>query len=770
MFKVSFLLYNIPLRNLISKCKEVSIMIMYEKLRKELRDFFGDNGGRVCVNPERLATLEKCRNWLEEFASAHPQASAYELRRKIYECAVMFFRPRLFPHSPFFADISGNGGWHFSAPGHWLLKHNISRIQNQAPDIWKKFREQGGECFFFCCGPYFDEMHNCPPLSNVLKHGFRFYYEKAQQTLAACRSTEETEFIRTAIAGLEAVKTILEKTAAAAQIYRQQADDPEIQQNMAMIADTAGRVPWNPPQTFYEGLCTIWFVREIMGELDGMATNTLGRPDAWLETLYQADLENGRITPERAYDLICRFLLLADMMYSHDTSVIGYGDHENECVFTLGGCDSAGKPVFNDLTRMFLKAHRELGCIYPKPHCRYCSASPEEYLKLICSDILSGRGVYSLINDDSIIPALVKDGKSLEDARNYCCTGCWDIVVDSCEDNEGGNYFNLARVLEATIYESDQRLQELGLKYKRIDDAATFEDVYSNLMENVLQTLQGMMKMEQLGAIRSQVAPAPLDSACSSDCLEKRLDYTAGGQRYNPHAVSLCFFANFLDSMLAIDDLCFRRRLCSLQELLSAVRNNWRNADELRLAVLAAPHWGDAKPETIRLAQRFFNEVYERTRGIKNSRGGDYQLGCWVYREFRFWGEKTRALPDGRHDGDELAQSLNPSHFRNHSDITTMLRCLSSLDFSKMAGDSVINIMLDKTGLTSETMEALVRSCAALKLQLLQLNCSSRQELLEAQKHPEAYPNLIVRLCGFSAKFTSLSKEWQNEVINRKDF
>ena len=266
-------------------------MIMYEKLRKELRDFFGDNGGQVCVNPERLATLEKCRNWLEEFASAHPQASAYELRRKIYECAVMFFRPRLFPHSPFFADISGNGGWHFSAPGHWLLKHNISRIQNQAPDIWKKFSEQGGECFFLCCGPYFDEMHNCPPLSNVLKHGFRFYYEKAQQTLAACRSTEETEFIRTAIAGLEAVKTILEKTAAAAQIYRQQADDPEIQQNMAMIADTAGRVPWNPPQTFYEGLCTIWFVREIMGELDGMATNTLGRPDAWLETLYQADLD-----------------------------------------------------------------------------------------------------------------------------------------------------------------------------------------------------------------------------------------------------------------------------------------------------------------------------------------------------------------------------------------------------------------------------------------------------------------------------------------------
>lgn len=770
MFKVCIFLYNILLKNLISIYKKVLIMIMYEKLRKELRDFFGDNGGRVCINQDRIAILEKCRICLNEFAETHPHASVYEQRRKIYECAAMFFRPLLFPHSPFFADISGNGGWHFSAPGHWLLRHNVSRIQDHDPNTWKKFNDQKRERFFLCCGPYFDEMHNCPPIFNILKHGFRFYYEKAQHALSTCNSTEENEFIITAIAGLEAVKIILEKTATAARIHYKHAGDPEVRLNMAMIADAASRIPWNPPKTFYEGLCTIWFVREIMGELDGLATNTLGRPDAWLNELYQADIQCARITAEKAYDLICRFLLLADMMYNHDTRVSGYGEHENECVFTLGGCDSSGKPIFNDLTRMFLKAHRELNCIYPKPHCRYSSASPDEYLKLICEDILSGRGVYSLINDDSIVPALVKDGKNLEDARNYCCTGCWDIVVDSCEDNEGGNYFSLARVLEATIYENDQRLQELGLKYKRIDDVTNFEEVYRNLTDNVLQTLHGMMKMKQLGALRSQVAPTPLDSVCSSDCLEKRLDYTAGGQRYNPHALGLCFFANFLDSMLAIDDICFRRKLCSITEFLKAVRNNWRNAEELRQAVLAAPHWGDAKTETIQLAQRFFNEIYEQTRSIKNARGGDYQFGCWIYREFRFWGEKTRALPDGRYDGDELAQSLNPSHFRNHSDVTTTLRCLSSLDFSKMAGNSVVNIMLDKTSLNSELMVALVRSCAILKLQLLQLNCACRQELLDAQKHPEAYPNLIVRICGFSAKFTSLSQEWQNEVINRSFF
>ena len=133
-------------------------------------------------------------------------------------------------------------------------------------------------------------------------------------------------------------------------------------------------------------------------------------------------------------------------------------------------------------------------------------------------------------------------------------------------------------------------------------------------------------------------------------------------------------------------------------------------------------------------------------------------------------GNNTRATPDGRFDGDELSQSLNPSHFRNREPLTTVLRCLSSLDLKRCAGNSVVNLCLERENFNSDTVEALLRSFAALNLQQLQLNCMDSRELEEARIHPENYQHLVVRICGFSAQFVSLSPEWQEEIINRRKF
>lgn len=745
----------------------------YSALIDELHAFHGANGGRVCINQDRLTLTERLKKYMEDFASAHPDASAYFLRGKIYELIAEHFRPALFHHSPFYAELGGNGGWNNSGLGRWLLSHNYHLFPEANPEVWERFGEQGSgkQRYFLCCGPYFDSSHNSPPLSNVLQKGFKGIYEEALATLPKCQTNAETEFVECSIKGLLAVKSILDRYVKDAGERLHSTSDAEERRFLSMIVEHAGNAPWNPPATFYEGLNALWLIREIIAEMDGLMTNSLGRPDAMLIDLYRRDLDAGRITWEEAYDLICRFLLHGDCLYDHDVTVTGYGDHENEIVFTLGGCDRNGNEVFNELTRMFLQAHRELNLIYPKPHCRFSAHSDPEYLKLIAEDILSGRGVYSLLNDDCIVAALQKDGKTLEDAREYSCTGCWDLVVDSREDNAGGNYFSLARIMEATIHDDDETIRRAGVTMRRIDDAGNFDEVYDVVLKNTLGVLRGMMEMEgKYGQLWSKAAPGPLNSACSLDCLEKRKDFTAGGQRYNPHAVSLCFFANFLDSLLAIKTLCFDRKVCTLPELLTAVRHNWIGAEALRQQVLQTPHWGDARPETTKLARRLHDDLYSHTRDLHNERGGAYQLGYWVYREFRLWGEQMKALPDGRRDGDYLAQSLNPSHFRNDQDVTTVLQGLAQLDLTKSAADSVVNLVLDKTGLTPAIIDGLLRSFAHLKLQLLQLNCTSREELLDAQKHPELHQNLIVRICGFSAKFTALSHEWQNEVIARKEY
>lgn len=745
----------------------------YSALVNELRSFHGENGGQICINSSRLKLTDKLKKQMDAFSAKFPKASTYNLRGRIYDLIAEHFHPIIFHNSPFYCEFGGNGGWNQSGLGAWLLRHNEHIFREADSTAWEYFCEQGAgkQKYFLCCGPYFDAAHNSPPLSNVLKNGFKGIYDEALTALAKCQSEDEKEFIECAIKGLLAVKVILERYAKVAEKSLNSTSDVEQRRFLAMIAEHAAKSPWNPPETFYEGLNALWFIREVIGELDGLMTNSLGHPDLMLIDLYEQDLHAGRITKADAYDLICRFLLHGDCIYNKELTVENYGDHENEIVFTLGGCDRNGNEVFNELTRMFLHAHRELNLIYPKLHCRFSSCSNHEYLKLIAEDILSGRGVYSLLNDDCIIKALVKDGKTLEDACEYSCTGCWDLVVDSREDNVGGNYFSLARVMEATIHDDDETIHRAGVTIKRIDAAESFTEVYDILVQNSLGVLRGMMKMEgKYGQLWNKAAPAPLNSACSLDCLEKRKDFTAGGQRYNPHAVSLCFFANFLDSLLAIKTICFEQKICTLLELLAAVRNNWYGTEPLRQQVLKAPHWGDNKTETTELARQLHEDIYINTRDIRNERGGTYQLGYWIYREFRFWGEQMRALPDGRHYGDYLAQSLNPSHFRNDQDITTVLQSISQLDLTKSAGNSVVNLVLDKTSLTADVVIALLQSFAQLKLQLLQLNCTSREELLDAQKHPELHQNLIVRICGFSAKFTALSREWQDEVIARKEY
>ena len=229
------------------------------------------------------------------------------------------------------------------------------------------------------------------------------------------------------------------------------------------------------------------------------------------------------------------------------------------------------------------------------------------------------------------------------------------------------------------------------------------------------------------------------------------------------------FLANLIDSLSAIKTLCFERKTCTLQELLTAVRNNWKDAEALRSAVLSAPYWGDDSETTTSLARFFLDGILRDTGDLKNERGGPYTFSIWIYREYRYWGERMRALPDGRFDGDTLSQALNPSHFRNREEITTTLNALGRLDSGKFLSTNT-NLTFDREHTTPELLEAVFRIFAAKGLPLLQPNCCSREELLDAQKHPEKHPNLIVKVCGFSARFVALEPEWQEEILKRKRY
>ena len=749
----------------------------WKQTESELRAFFGDDGLKACADPATIAANKSVSAEVKSLVDSMfaEERSIWEVKEASYRLIGERVRGHIFLNTPFYFEFGLNGGWgsEKNSPGRVIAKTALERkslFEKVPPTVYDALRKEG---YFLCCGPYYDAIHHSPPQSNILKRGFRGWYEETIAALEKATDPEVRGFLSAAAAGLEAVHKIQLHFAEDAEKLLAVTSDPGRRRYLAMIAEHARRAPWEPPATFYEGLNSLGFCREIFGVVDGLAANNLGWPDRMLIDLYEADLAAGRITPAEARELIDLFLLLGDARNSHDLPCDGPIAHEIEISLTLGGCDREGKTVYNDLTKMFLASYRERGFIFPKPHCRFGSDSPDEYLLAVTNHIAAGGGIYSLVCDDGVIPALTATGHSLEDAREYNCAGCWDIVVESREDNSNGNYYYMDKVLDMMIHDPLGASATTGMVFLAPDPAESFEELYTIVLDNLRQVLRYVCAVQGINGAATwpKTWPTPLYSACLTGCLESGRDYSQGGCRYNPRAMSFLSFGTVVDSLLAMRYGCFgEEKFCTLAELLAAVRANWQGAEELRRRILALPHWGDNREESDAMARRVFDDLAAVLKPLVNERGGKFYPGVWSYREFFHNGLKRRATPDGRFAGDPLSQSLNPSHFRNREAPTTMLQALSSLELRRIAGNTVINMMMEKANFTPEVQLGLLRSAAALHLQLLQLNCADSRELLDAQKHPERYPNLIIRVCGFSAKFTSLSTALQNEVIRRRSF
>lgn len=743
-------------------------------LRAEMRSFYPDECHGVCKNPDIVSNYNAVSREMDGWFERNPDVSAFCAKKKYYEIIGAKFKPVIFRNLPFYFEGGVNGGWVYenNLGVNWFDRHFSTRFANTIPQKRiSRFNRRNEERFTLCCGFFFDNMHHCPPLSTILTKGFRGVYEEALCAYERCSEPTERQWFEAMLAGLEAVHAIQLKFAAEAEhILKTEPLTSAQRKNMERIADSAKEVPWAPPRTFYEALNMSWFVREILGITDGLMVFSLGHPDAMYRKLYDADIAAGRITPDEAFQMIAGWLLAAECHHDPMSKVTGYGDHEMEIPVTLGGCDKDGREVFNDLTRMFILAHRRLNLAFPKLHCRCSAASDEEYFRLLAEDVYMGRGVHTLFNDDITIPTLVNDGKTLEDARTYICNGCWDAICESRENRYGANYYSLARVLEAMVYPSPELNRAVDFDFTPLDGLDSYDEICDAVIDNIARFAASSLEDRTASECGAVLAfPHPLYSGCLAGCIENRRDESAGGARYNVTDLDMAFMGNVVDSLLAIRDICFVRKLCPFQEYLECVRSNWRSRPELRACALRAPHWGDDSEESSELANRIQSALYDVVRSHRNGRGGVFALDAWIYREYRFWGEKMRALPDGRRDGDYLAQALNPSSFRTDSDLTTVLNAISRLDHSKFASSNV-NLTLEKSSASVEIIMALFRTFCCLKMHMLQPNCNSREEMLDAQKHPERHMNLIVKVCGFSARFVALSPEWQQAILDRHFF
>ncbi len=602
---------------------------------------------------------------------------------------------------------------------------------------------------------------NCRP---IFEKGLKGVYEDAKIALRSTDKDFERQFLSAICDGLLCVKRISEKFADKAdELLKVQPDNT----NLKQISISARRCPWEKPESFYEALNTYAFMRKVIGSLEGIGPNSFGRVDMDLLPFYEADIKSGRMTKDEAFELISQFLIIFDCHYDHDSKMIGYADHELENTYVLGGCDKEGKPLFNDLTKMFLKATAEEKIIFPKIKCRFSEISPKEYLDIIDEPVIHGTSTILYHNDDSTIPALIRSGISEEDARDYIVAGCWGISTNCSVRKDEGNYVNILKAFEYEIHNRTNMMNKVGMHFNAIDNAENFEEVYKITCDNINTLFKERNRMTATGGqIWEQVDPLPIFSSLFGDCIKNKSDFTNSGARYNDECYMCVGFPNIVDSLLAIKTLCFDKKKYTLKEMLNAVRSNWVGFDEMRLDAIHCHGWGDGSEESCALAKRFNTDLYNMLAELQGQYGGKVNLGHLTYTEIRFWGEKTLATPDGRCNGDYFSQGLTPSRLKKIPFVTDVINSMAALDKTELAGDNVLNIILPGTT-PLDVCEAFLRTTARTAIESLQLNCVSKETLLDAQKYPEKYPDLIVRVCGFSAKFTSLSPEWQQEVITR---
>ncbi len=728
------------------------------------------------VNSRADAFAEELYSVLD--AQISPEMTGYQRKAMQYRAIAEHCRPVLFRHSPFYYELgtmagSCDGAGDFRGHRHaggWNYARHQHLFADQNPELWRTRCAQGKHLLYLICGAYGDErqhfMFNCRP---VFEGGLKKLYDEAQRQMVLAETSEERNFLSAAMTGLLCMKQISEKFSEVAKERLQHAADAEEIERLRRIADSAAHTPWNAPRTFYEALNVLAFTRVVCGALEGVGYNTFGRPDVDLYPFYQKDIAEEIMTREEACDLIRAFLLTWDCRYDHDMKMVSYADHELENSYTLGGCDAHGNSVWNELTGMFLRVTQEQKIIYPKIKARFSANSPKEYLDALNEDVIRSTSTLLYQNDDSCIPALVRAGVSTEDARDYIASGCWDMAPYGNLMDDRGNYVNLLKAFEFSLHRRTDLMEECRLCFKPLDDARSFEEVYQITLENMKILLHERNRMTLLGkTIWSEVDPLPMTSASMDGCLSSRKDLTAGGCKYHMERYYCVGFPNIIDSLLAIRKLCFERKKYTLDGLLAAVRNNWDGQEIMRQEAMHCPGWGDGSEDSCELARRFHTDLYEAVHELTALwPGGRIGLAHLTYTEIRFWGEQTLATPDGRCSGDYISQGLTPSRLRRIDSATSVVNSLAALDGSEMAGGAVVNIILPSTRMTLPVCEAFVRACARSAIGALQLNCVTREELLDAQLHPERYRDLIVRVCGFSARFTSLSPEWQQEILSR---
>ncbi|GAA0251855.1 glycyl radical protein [Faecalicatena contorta] len=665
----------------------------------------------------------------------------------------------------------------------------------------------------------------------VLEIGFSGIKAKAEAEMAKlCLADgdyqQKSRFLEAVMISCDAAVTYARRYAKLALEEAEKCSDMTRKKELLQIAQNCANVPEKGASGFYEACQSFWFVQQLLQIESSGHSISPGRFDQYMYPYYKKDLDSGKITREFAQELMdCIWVKLNDLNKCRDAvSAEGFAGYSLFQNLIAGGQNEEGIDVTNDLSFMSIEASMHVYLPQPSLSVRVWNGSPHEFLIKAAELTRTGIGLPAYYNDEVIIPSLVSRGLTLEDARDYNIIGC--VEPQKAGKTEGWHdaaFFNMCRPLELVFNNGKDKGVQVGPKTGRVEDMKTFGEFYHAYKIQMDYAIKLLVNADNaIDVAHAERCPLPFLSSMVDDCMKKGKTVQEGGAVYNFTGPQGFGVANMADSLFAVKKLVYDEKKVTMKELKEALATNYgkglsgedvasmtaeiaggmkaagqavterevaailktvvaaseapevkANGERILKLIEEVPKFGNDIPEVDAFARDVAYTYTKPLQNYKNPRGGIFQAGLYPVSANVPLGAQTGATPDGRLAHTPVADGVSPSAGKDISGPTAAANSVSRLDHYIASNGTLFNQKFHPSALSGrrglENFVGLIRSYFDQKGSHMQFNVVSRETLLDAQKNPEQYKHLVVRVAGYSALFTTLSKSLQDDIIRRTE-
>jgi formate C-acetyltransferase len=594
-------------------------------------------------------------------------------------------------------------------------------------------------------------------------------------------ATDRAEEWKAMAISCDAVILFAERHAELAEKMAETESNPERASELREIARVCRRVPAHKPETFHEAIQMYWFVHlGTITELNGWDAMNPGHFDQHLAPFYEKEIAEGRLTREKAKELLCCFWIKVNNhpappkvgVTARESGT--YNDFTN---INIGGVKPDGSDGTSEVSYLMLEVIEELHILQPGSSVHISARTPDNFLHAAVRVIRQGHGYPSVFNPDTYIMEMVRQGKSIEDAREGGCSGCIEVGAFGKEAYLLTGYLNVPKILEVTLNNGHDPLtgRMVGVRTGDPRGFSSFEELYSAFVKQVQYVVDLKIRVSNyIDRMFAKYAPAPFLSVVIDDCISKGRDYYDGGPRYNTSYIQCCGLGTVTDSLSAIKKHVFEEKRYTMESLLEALASNFDGKEIMRQTIMnRTPFFGNDDDYADRIAVRVYDDLVCAIDGKPNIKeGGMYHLNMLSTTCHIYFGKVLGATPNGRLAGKSISDGTSPSHGADTNGPTAVIKSLGKIDQAKSGGTLLNQRFLPSLLKKDEDIKKLgqlIRSYFHLGGHHIQFNIVDTATLLAARECPDDYKDLLVRMAGYSDYFNDMNADLQQEIIERTE-